>query len=294
MPAEVTESGRVVAVSIEERRGALTSAVSIGATSLTLDDTSDFDEDGGTLLIGSQVVGYTAVDDDAGTVTLAAAVTAAADAEDWVSAYDTVTGKAFVDKVALVQIEGDEAEGDPVPALVPLESWDRLPEGIRGSAAEDVTIEFDGEDWTVTDIDGLTPFVDGSSVWNPHSSKTATKSIPTGGSPTLVNGWTDVETDGIEFATSTWTITTAGFYGMDLAGEWAKNATGKRQLTIRVNNVAKRQRVEVADATDLTYMDSTYKKRLSVGDTVTIYAFQNSGAALSLTSVSFDIYRISV
>jgi hypothetical protein len=86
--AAATESGRVQVVYTANVGAALTADVAAGATVIFIDDTSDFDTDG-TLQIAGQVIAYTAVNDDTGKVTLAAAVTGSAETGDVVTLWDT-------------------------------------------------------------------------------------------------------------------------------------------------------------------------------------------------------------
>src|SRR3954464_10375394 len=91
--AAATESGRVKVVYTANVGAPLAADVASGATAVTVDDTSDFDTDG-TLQVAGQTVGYSAVNDDTGQVTLTAPVTAAADADDVVTLWDTGLDKA--------------------------------------------------------------------------------------------------------------------------------------------------------------------------------------------------------
>lgn len=116
----------------------LTAALVIGDTVLHVEDVADFDEDAAerdaAVLLGMELDGdgnldpttgtamaYTAVDDDAGTVTLAAASTIAADAGDRVYIQNAVTGLLVGEAEVLISVDGSDTTGDALPATLSLE-----------------------------------------------------------------------------------------------------------------------------------------------------------------------------
>jgi hypothetical protein len=152
----------VVNVAVEVLGSELVSSVSIGATSLTLLEAGDFSEDGGTVLVGddsTELVGYSALDDDTGVMLLATPLVAAYAANVRVRKYPL-----SVEKKADVQIDG---EGEAVECVVPISLYDRLDEGVRDDAtAEQVLIDKpdDSDTFTIVDILGAEPLVDASFI----------------------------------------------------------------------------------------------------------------------------------
>lgn len=71
----VQASGRVLNVYTDGLGNFLAADLHSGDTTITVQDTSDFDPDGGTLQVAGQTVEYTAVDDETGVITLAAPLT---------------------------------------------------------------------------------------------------------------------------------------------------------------------------------------------------------------------------
>lgn len=153
-------TGRVAAVTIDPLGDELAADAASGALTLTLDDAVDFNEDGGTLLIGAQVVDYTDVVDETGVLTLAAPLTTAALAGDRVDVWDPVEGIVPVEAVAHVAVEGDELADDTLEALIDHSLIPFLAEGIRDGEGEAVALEWRGDDLFVVTILGRTPTFD--------------------------------------------------------------------------------------------------------------------------------------
>jgi hypothetical protein len=97
---------------------------------ITIDDTSDFDTDG-TLQVAGQVIAYTAVNDDTGKVTLAAAVTGSAETGDVVTLWDTGLDQPAVEYRAHVELPGVLDNADAVDATIRHTLIGYLEEGIR-------------------------------------------------------------------------------------------------------------------------------------------------------------------
>jgi hypothetical protein len=133
----VSDSGHIIGGPVDpDYDGAvLTADLALGDTVLHVDDTGDFDEDaverGAVLLIGVDLddegvpdpatgaeAAYSTCDDEAGTVTLAAASTVTASSGDRVYIQDPVSGRAVGTLEVLVAIDGADQTGDPLPAYV--------------------------------------------------------------------------------------------------------------------------------------------------------------------------------
>ncbi len=126
-----------------------------GATSITVADAVDFDEDGGTLLIGDEKIDYTGIDDDTDTIHLATPLAAT-----WPEGERVTLWPPAFEKYAQVMI-GDT--GEAIQAVVPHDLWDKILDGIRADGAgEVVTVNLDDyDDFTIVEVEGMEPEVDG-------------------------------------------------------------------------------------------------------------------------------------
>lgn len=164
----------------------LTAAVLTGDTTLTVEDVSDFDESG-ELLIGSEVVAYSAIDADINTITVAP-LASGYSADEFVYVHP-----ATVDRVAWLTT--DTPDGDEgLLARVPHSLWDRLELGARdldAAEGESVTVEFEGDELVIVDVLSRTPVVNASFIdtttftTTTFSDGAAPASSPT---PTVVGG----------------------------------------------------------------------------------------------------------
>lgn len=140
-------SGRILMVWTEETSTVLTQNEPAGTTVLHVDDVSVFNDDEerdpagnlGYLRSGSQVVGYTAVDDDAGTVTLASPLDDEAEQDDDVTVWDDLYDEPDTQQYAYVDPDGRGDKADPVKAEV-LDAVE-LADGDRGRRGENCVLE---------------------------------------------------------------------------------------------------------------------------------------------------------
>ena len=153
------EYGRIVSVDVIPLGDNLAADASSGASSITVEDAADFDEDGGSLLLDGVVYAYsTWTEDDAtgvGTITLSGTLSAAATEGTVVSVYDTLYLTAAADKVAQVELVGDDGNVDTLEASIALHLVDKLDEGVRGLKGEQVKLELEADEWVIVDIFGL-------------------------------------------------------------------------------------------------------------------------------------------
>jgi hypothetical protein len=149
------EYGRIVSVDIRTLGDNLVADTASGATSLVVEDAYDFDETGGQLVIGGVVITYTAVDDETGTITLLDPTGADAFEGDAVNVYDATYMTVSTEKVAQVEVTGDDGNVDTLECQIALHLVDKIAEGVRGGRGESVKLELDGPDWVVIDIYGL-------------------------------------------------------------------------------------------------------------------------------------------
>lgn len=134
----------------------VTVAAAVGATVLTLDDTADFDEAGGQVLVSGQVYDYDAVDPIAHTLTLTEPLTVAAAVDDPAELFDPeVGGTIVVEYEADVLLDDQDPSDRPIQVSVPHGLVPMLEESVRGGIAEAVSLVRDGEhDWTIWQVEG--------------------------------------------------------------------------------------------------------------------------------------------
>lgn len=153
--AQVT--GKVTNVHNEDNGSTLAEDVAAGSFVLPVDDAFDFEETGGTLQIGSEVIPYLAADYDLDTLTLVLATTNAYSQDEQVL---TVPGGST--KWAMVDLN-DTDEG--IQAVVPTEMSAVVMDGVREEVEQETVIcdDSDGR-WKVITINGETPSVQGQYV----------------------------------------------------------------------------------------------------------------------------------
>ena len=153
------EYGRIVSVDLIPLGGSLAADAAAAATSITVEDASDFDENGGSLLLNGVAYTYTAwTEDDAtgvGTIALSTGLAGAAVEGDMVAVYDTQYRTASTYKQAEVAVTGDDGNVDTLPASIADHLVDKIDEGIRGTTGESVKLELDGDEWVIVDVLGL-------------------------------------------------------------------------------------------------------------------------------------------
>lgn len=158
----MSEYGRVLAVSREPRSDLLLEQAVAGATSLEVDDTSDFADNGGLLRITdpegtTEDVRYLAPDRDLDLLPLENAL-----ANTYDEGSEVIPLPVRNHRVAYVQL--DDPDSLPIRARVPYAMRQQLPLGIRGDelaedeteirAPENVIVDLVGGDWVVRDIVG--------------------------------------------------------------------------------------------------------------------------------------------
>ncbi|HET7408091.1 MAG TPA: hypothetical protein VFJ21_13285 [Mycobacteriales bacterium] len=152
------EHGRIVSVSTETVGSTLTADVAAGVTVLPVYDAAAFDsENGGSVSVGGSVLAYSTADDDASTVTLTDPLPAAASDGDRVDCWNPLYQAPFTVKTAMVQLDGDDDNPDPIEATVPHFLADKLADGDRGGPGESCTLEYDADEdeWQILDVRGL-------------------------------------------------------------------------------------------------------------------------------------------
>lgn len=155
MAVRERSTGRLINVWEPQVGTTLAADASAGATSITVDDPSCFDEAGGSLYIGSQVVKYSTFDDETGVVTFAgtATLTEAAATDDPVYRWSTLYNDVETVQKAEVAVEGDRDQADTLHVEV-ADTVTYLANGDRGLDGENCTIERDGDVWRLISAHG--------------------------------------------------------------------------------------------------------------------------------------------
>ena len=104
----------------------------------------------------------------------------------------------------------------------------------------------------------------------------------------MANGWSKITFNGTDFlegidwdgTNQRFVVTSPGLYSINGAIMWASNATGRRGSAIYVNGVMVRQILDPA-GTDIRSTAVNVVRNLAVGDTIELYGWQSSGAALT-------------
>lgn len=192
------------------------------------------------------------------------------------------------------------AIGSPSGGVVTYEADAEVPYYVRSAL-----VSLRGEYGPFTDEVAVTPealAVDGAAVWNPNATRIANpQTIPTS-TVSLIGSWTDVEADGVTVQSDRCVVTYPGIYYISASLRYATNTSGRRSVRIHVNGVEVQAFAVGADTLN-TYVSATVEVRLAVGDEVTVYAYQSSGAGLPIvddgsggpvqSGNQFSMHRIS-
>lgn len=268
-----TTSGTVANISQVQLGDELTADAAVGALVLVVDDVSAFSEAGGTLRLGTEVLAYVSVNDDASSISLAAATTQAHLAGERVDLWDASLSGPAVEWRALVQPPGDLDPSDAIDATVSHSLIPLLAEGIRDpGAGESVVLEQQGSEWVVTDIRGRTPKLDGSLIapatipqaalsFTFRSGTTATIAPNAPAAPAVGDVWYDTA-NGNRMNTwdgSAWGVKVWGANALDPKAVGAKTSIGTTPpiapndgdlwLAVDANGGAQMQRYSAASAT---------------------------------------------
>jgi len=149
-----TEMGWVLEVTTSKLGSALSADVAPGSTVLPVDDAVDFDEGGGLLRIGNELLMYSSADPDADTVTLTTPWSTGAEVDEPVIVWDEENDMAKVEYRALVECMSALTDDDPVAAGLQHGLAVLLPVGPRDGRGETVLLEQDGGVWRVVDVLG--------------------------------------------------------------------------------------------------------------------------------------------
>lgn len=112
--------------------------------------------------------------------------------------------------------------------------------------------------------------------------KTASQNF-TSGTAGIVVTWATptINRGGFTVATNVITVPHTGLYDIDTAIYWAGNSNGARLTKIFVNSTEVTRSLYATGSTLAYTAASTYPSYLTAGDTITVEAYQNSGATLA-------------
>lgn len=303
MPKTLT--GRLVSVTPETDGGNVVTAAPATTTGLTLDDVLDFDDSGWLVLNGGAPLAYTSVDEDAGTVTLAAAVGVAVEVDDRVDVFNPgagAGGSIVVEYAAQVLLDDQDPEAKPIEAELSHNLVQLLGTKVRDLTGEWVTLEQPDEasdDYTVVGVSGKRPQSDGAYTYNPLVSGHLAANTAWPDDDWNVIPWTFEDQVDVPYdpATRKFTIVVAGKYLISVGGAFESNSNGRRGVAIWIENaggLVLGRRI-VIPAEQVTATEATRIIRLYAGDRVYLEAFQTSGAALDLLAnpTTVDILRVA-
>jgi microcystin-dependent protein len=164
----MAERGEVQAVAWMPLGSELTADAAIGALLLTVDNSVDFDEDGGTLDLDGIQYDYSTVDHDSGLLTLESALTVAAVAGDRVNVWSG--GQVAIEYTAFVSL----GDGDEIEVPIPYGDRDLWPEGEYDNP---VLVNLADDLESMTGVPGRTPFRDGTFI-DPETLPEGPQGIP--------------------------------------------------------------------------------------------------------------------
>lgn len=264
----------------------LVADVAANVTTLTVDDTTDYDDDGGTVSVNGQVVEFVGVDEDAGTISLVSPLAAAATVGDRVF---VMGGGQVLYRHTLVASCGD---GDPAEPVVPFEQRAMWPEGDYDEAVQ-VLLSDDLE--RIVSVPGATPRIDSSYIDTPYASATlqANVSVPDA-APLVVTTWQVVDMTAMTYepAGGIFRLRQDGMYRATFGATYEANGTGNRRLVPRkhyadgTNEAARDVRVTAAVGAPTAFEVTLPDQRLYAGEGLSFETSQSSGAALALLGSS--------
>lgn len=276
--------GWVTKCNIEPRGSELTADVTAGATTLPVEWTGPYDDQGGTLELNGERLTYTAVDDDASTLTVAVGPAANALVDDRVAVVD---GGQIVDASILKVTLG---VGDDIEVIVPFGDRDLWPEGeyddpvpvILSDDLERIE-EVPGRTPSRSQVFGHAPGVQGAAFAN---TTLATSTW------TNIDNWFTFREDQMVHNFDRFDIQVDGLYDIRAGATFAANATGLRYLRIRKylvtgGTIDGRPTKASAEPSGVTIVDLAQYHRLHAGESVAIQGFQNSGAGLDVRGGDF-------
>lgn len=275
--------GHVASIATTYHGATLVADAATGATTLLVNDVAQFAEEGGSLRIAQDdgtflpAIDYTAIDDDASSITLATPTTADVFAGGAVRVLDA-NGSYVVDVEATVVDDntGSVATIDVHHSLIRL-----LTNSVRAGVDESVVATRDESGaWEVTRVLGKTPTLDAPHAQCGQSGATIADSTPT----TLVYNSSSAR-GGVTLASGVITVPSDGRYVITANVSWDASSTGYRRVWLQRNGTATGAEVlaQVAAASVNTSQSLSQILDLLAGDAINVEVSQNSGANRTIT-----------
>lgn len=197
-------NGIISSVTTRSLGSSLAAPAALGDSTLTLDQVVDFADEGGQVqVIGPsetpQLLTYTAVDRDAGVLTLSGALGTALDDETFVAVYPL--GSRQLASV-IVDEESAPSDVDTIEALVPFVMRAMLPDGIREDpeTAESVILDIVADEWQIIDLRNQPPRIEREAlvVVGGEVPPTPAGLVATAGPGLITVSWNGTFVDGAE------------------------------------------------------------------------------------------------
>lgn len=280
----------------QPRGSELTADAASGATVLHVEDTTDFDDEAGSLSLNDQTYDYSAgaVDEDAGTVTLDSGITAAATIGDGV--YTLSGGQQQRDVILSVSC----GDGDAVEVTVDFGQRDLWPEGDYDDPVQ-VILSDDLE--RIEDVPGRIPSRDAAFSYSPFAMAVLVPdlTVPDGTGDvwtTITSGWSVFPpelVDRISFDTATgkFTVLVSGMYDIRFGASFASNGTGARSVRFHYWSIfgtdAGLSRAVKIPALGTTVVETNQYRWMEAGSAVSFEVWQNSGGDLDVLGANIFV-----
>lgn len=208
-----TGAGHVLSVQSRNLGSALDGDQAAGATTLTVQDCADFDDQaGGLLSLNGTTYTYSSVDDEASTLAISPSLAANGSDGDEVVLLDPVNLQPQTAWSASVTVDGEDP-GDTLETDISAGVIDRLAEGVRGVAGESATLQWDENGQvTITDVPGSTVAASGIQAMQDEMTVTGAgdQTLTLTYQP-MTNSehlyWNGVYQKGSEWSRDQWTVT---------------------------------------------------------------------------------------
>lgn len=301
---ESSGHARVKGFASERVGDELIANASIGATTLYLDDVSQFDEDPldglGWADLNGTAITYTGADPDLNTLALSAGLSSAALEGDFVQLLsgDPALGGAPAFEYLADGVEDDQLDGDPMIIEVEHSLVDKLPGGFRTLSGESVRWERDEESGLrLVNIMGRTPSIDSDFITTPIASAVlrVTKTIASGSWYAIKDVTaTKLREFTYDAATGRWWPAVEGYYDIKFGATFAQSADGNaRQVRIVLYDEAGvadplRAPSTLARTAGTTAIETSTTELLTRGMSVGFEVYQASTANLGLVGSDGD------
>lgn len=292
----ISQTGTLQNVTVNPLGSALAVAASVSDTVLAVDDTVEFSEKGGLLLLAGVEYVYLSTDSTAETITLAAPVSVAGAVGDEVSAMSATGSQAREMKA---HVEQGDRDAEPVACSIPTDLAGYFVEGEE-QAGSFVQFVRDGRgSYRVVSRPGSESSLDGSVVWNPYVKRRKAAATLPNDTWVEMQSWLDELSNGVVIeANGSVTITYPGFYAVNANPGFAISGSGLRYARILIDGLQVGYMGIPGESSATTFVNVQAHEVLAEGANVTLEVKQNSGASLDMSVGAgrspFALYRVSV